>query len=447
MGSLYHLGGNPPGPPPPPAHHTMETQTYAEAGMTPPGARRRPSTDYKRAVMKWKGVKFIRSQSFLAAIEQIVMRAKNNDVIKIGIVGDMGTGKSTLAASIAHAFHARMLSKHRIPYAVRRFGARELANLDGTLRDLAPANYIINFDDVSFMDATTSGKRIAQVKNTLTTIRHRHDGLDVKFCLVYGYHYNRGLDKFLRQTDFMFWTSIGDEEIEYVEAKMHGRTRGANMVRVFRQQYQSAVNTGKWTVRYGKGGKHSYSYRDPFIPLLFGSGGGHIRPIIGPPREFLSEHCHICAIGTGEAADEIEPAVFWRDATETLGPANARQALKLIALENGVSSWPRGVLNAKGAIGAALNRRHVSLHRLLDYVGIEHERPHKRASHDRFVAAIKAAPGRPFKVIEAERKAKQAEAKKQERKAKAAERAATKAAAAAAEQEAAAAVGMPGANR
>ena len=418
-----------------------------EVLIPPPAPRGQRKTDRKPAVMKWKGVKFIRSQSFLAAIEQIVMRARNNDVVKIGIVGDMGSGKSTLAASIAHAFHARMSSEHRIPYAVRVFGARELADLDGTLRDLPAANYIISFDDVSFMDANVSSKNIAKVKNTLTTIRHRHDGTDVKFVIIYGYHYSRGLDKFLRQTDFSFWTSIGDEEVEFVEAKIGGK-RGANMVRIFKQQCLSAVNTGTWSVKYGRGGRHTYAYRDPFIPLLFGTGAGHVRPVIGPPIEFLTDHCHVCAVGSGEAADEIEPAVFWRDAEATLGPFNARQALKLIALENGVSAWPRAVINAKGAITTALNMKRVSLHRLLDHVGIEHIKPHRRASHGRFVSAIRAAPGRPFKIIQAEKKAAAAEAKKQERKAKAAERAAAKAAEAA-EQEGgaggASAVALPGA--
>ena len=375
-----------------------------------PPPRPRGMTDKKRVIQEWNGARFVRNQSFLAAVEQIVNRSKVNDVVKIGIVGDMGTGKTTLAQAIAHAFHARIAAKHKIPFAVRVFGAKELADLDGTLRDLPHANYVVSFDDVSFMDANTSARQIATIKRTLTTIRHREGGHDVKFVLIYGYHYGRGLDKFLRQTDFTFWTAIGAEEAEYVEGRFRSK-RATSIIRDFQRQAQEAISQGRWTARYSNDGRHVYKYRDPFIPLLFGTGGA-VRQVIGPTREFMQERCHTCSVGTG-APDEIDPAVFWNDAVDTLGASNARQALRYIGLENGIVALPRGVLGAKRAIEASLRERHVDLHRLLATAGIYIEPPHKRASHDRFVSSIRAAPGCPAEVKQARaERAKKAAGKK-----------------------------------
>ena len=56
-------------------------------------------TDKKRVVQEWNGAHFVRNQSFLAAIEQIVNRSKVNDVVKIGTVCEMSFGRTILAAA------------------------------------------------------------------------------------------------------------------------------------------------------------------------------------------------------------------------------------------------------------------------------------------------------------------------------------------------------------
>jgi ABC-type polysaccharide/polyol phosphate transport system ATPase subunit len=64
---------------------------------------------------KWKGVPYIRSQSFLATIREIINFSAEIDVCRIGLIGSMHSGKSTLSQSIAHAIH-----KHAdIPYSIK----------------------------------------------------------------------------------------------------------------------------------------------------------------------------------------------------------------------------------------------------------------------------------------------------------------------------------------
>ena len=71
----------------------------AVEGVEIPPPRPRGMTDKKRVVQEWNGARFVRPRSFLAAIEQIVNRPHRNDMVKIGAVGKMSSGRTTLAAA------------------------------------------------------------------------------------------------------------------------------------------------------------------------------------------------------------------------------------------------------------------------------------------------------------------------------------------------------------
>ena len=348
-------------------------------------------TQRKANIQVWKGERMVRAHSFLACVEQICNHSRSIDVVKVGIVGQMGSGKTTLARAIAHAFHARMKQKYGTPFAVRALDRRELLSLDRTLRDLPPANYVLIFDDVSFLEASGNKRTISKVKNTLTTIRHR-EAKDVKFVIIYNYHYGRGLDKYLRQTEFSFYTSVGEEEMDYMTER-YRRKDTMRTVQDFRRRVNSAQDTGTWTHRVGKDGSHTYKYRAPWIPILFG-GGGRLRPAIGPTREWLTPRCPTCHVSE-RTPDEITPAAFIEAGEKDLGPGTFRTALKLIALENGIVAYTAGVVNAKRAIEEALTEKNVSLTAVLEHLGIEPWRPHWRASGSRFTAAVRAAPKPP----------------------------------------------------
>ena len=367
------------------SHVARGAMVVKEVFYTPRDARNK--TDRKATIQEWKGVRFVRRHSFLITVEEIVQRSNVNDVVKVGIVGQMGSGKTTLARAIAHVFHVRAKQKYGTPFAVRVVSKKELLDLDRTLRDLAVGNYVLIFDDVSFLDASGSQKDLAKVKQTLTTIRHRER--DVKFLLIYNYHYGRGLDKFLRQTDYTYYTSVGEEEDD-VLAEKHRHSRTAERVAEFRRRVVSAMQRGRWTVPAGRDSKHTYVYRDPWIPVLFTASGGQLRHAIGPTREWLAPRCVVCSAGE-QVVNEIAPGPFLAAAEQTLGKNNVRTALKQILLENGIDSYSRSIINARRAINEALNTKQVSLPALASHLGIQPWRPHRRASHDRFVAAIEAA--------------------------------------------------------
>ena len=76
----------------------------------------------KKTIVEWKTVPMIRVQSIIASVREIVYASESSDLIKIGIVGNPDTGKSTLAACIAHLVHK--LSK--VPFSVRVFKKDDL---------------------------------------------------------------------------------------------------------------------------------------------------------------------------------------------------------------------------------------------------------------------------------------------------------------------------------
>lgn len=115
------------------------------------------------SIIKWKGINMIRQHSFLAAINEIVTWSEEIDVTRIGIVGDMHSGKSTMAEAIAHAVH----KKSNLGWAVRKLYEKDLMNFEQTLKNFQPANYIMIFDDVSFWMQSITKRALDRLKRQL----------------------------------------------------------------------------------------------------------------------------------------------------------------------------------------------------------------------------------------------------------------------------------------
>ena len=81
-------------------------------------------------VTKWKGVDMIRQESFLAEVREIVNWAEEIDVTRIGIIGDMHSGKTTMAETIAHVIH----KESKLSWAVKILYEKDLMDFENTLR-------------------------------------------------------------------------------------------------------------------------------------------------------------------------------------------------------------------------------------------------------------------------------------------------------------------------
>lgn len=167
---------------------------------------KKPSDRMIPKVIKWNKVNMVRNQSFLASVKEIIDYSNEMDVVRIGIIGDMMSGKSTLAQSIGHAIH----KYSKVPFSVRVFYKEHLLKFNKTLQELSPTNYILIFDDVSFLKAVASTQAINAIEQAISVIRHMEGGMDVKIIVIFNYHYPKALPPFLREAQFKYITSIGD---------------------------------------------------------------------------------------------------------------------------------------------------------------------------------------------------------------------------------------------
>ena len=311
-----------------------------------------PSSRLRPKIITWKDTKIIRQHSFIAPVKEIITWSEELDVTRVGIIGDMNSGKTTMANAIAHVIH----TYSKIDWAIRHFDEDDLLDFEATLATLKPANYIMIFDDVSFLSAKANKKQLEAVKAANTKIRHLPGGQDVKIILIYNYHYNMGLDKFLRMADFRFFTTVGSSEKENME-KIVG-TKNMKQVMQFQKMRTNAVVKKKFVFKLSKNEPFSYGWRDPFIPALFYNQNS-LRFIVSPTREWLQPVCSKCAESEG-AVSEINVSRFVEESTEKFGSA-FKVAVKLKLFTLGYTTHGRTVVQALRYLEKALTTKIITM--------------------------------------------------------------------------------------
>ena len=295
-------------------------------------------------IMEWGGwfkgldkkvkVKMVRNQSFLATIKEIISYSDEMDVTRVGIVGDMHSGKSTLALSIGHAFHT--LSK--FTWRVKVLYRDDLRNFRRTLEDLDPANYILIFDDVSFMKDTS------KIEQEVTEIRHMKDKQDVKVLLIFNFHYPKALPPFLREFQFKYVTSIGTDNEKQI--KENYGNNNFKLCMDFKFMRKKAITTKYWFERVGPGDPVRYKWREPFIPILFWNES-KLRKVVSPTRFFMDKICSICGEGEGEKEyDEKTVGELCEHGEKIFGKGNYVGAIKLLLHSNGISTYGKTLTKA-----------------------------------------------------------------------------------------------------
>lgn len=309
----------------------------------------------------WKGTKMVISHSIRSAVKEIIAYTKSLDVVKIGIVGDPSTGKSTLAKLIGHLIHTHS----EVPFTVRIFNKDNLLNFRDTLKSLEPANYVLLFQDVSFLGANADRKQLEMAKQALTEIRHLPGGQDVKIVMSMEYHYNFGLDKYVRQSNFTFWTSVGSSEVDNME-KLVGN-RNMPFIYEFQKMYNTAVGTGKWYYQFPGSRKDrflTYLYKNPFIPVLFLKGQS-LRHIVSPSREWVEPICSVCKSADGQFKNSVGDAdTFIKDGYSKFTEKVFKAALSHKLRMNGLTIGNKPYVQAEIFIERALQQQLLSLEEL-----------------------------------------------------------------------------------
>lgn len=331
----------------------------------------------KPTIIEWKGAKMMRNHSFLKAVDEIIQLVANKDAFRIGIIGGTHSGKTTLAKTLSHALHTRIKEKLNIPFAIKFFEKEDLINFSDTLKSLDPANYILTFDDVSFLSAHANKKQLDALKSTLTTIRHIPGGEDVRIISIFPYHYSKALDPYLRQSEFKFVTTISGKTEQNNMIAEFGENNAAK-IGMFQHIASSAPKTGifRFKLNYpimtikGKEYFFTYKYRSPFIPCLFWNDAD-LRFIVSPSRQFMDPVCSICEIGENKNFQSEVNIDQLITELNGLGPRIVQSALKAILAQQGINTYSKSITGAMKKIEKVLLTKKISLKDLALKCGLE----------------------------------------------------------------------------
>lgn len=326
-------------------------------------------------VIKWKGENMVRNHSFLSSVDEIIEWSKDSDVTKIGIVGEPSSGKSTLAEAIAHAIHTRS----KIPFAVRVFTKEQLMNFKETLATLQSANHILVFDDLSFLGAEASKRQIDMIKQAETTIRHLPGGQDVKIILIYNYHYSLGLDKYLRQAHYFYYTTIGSQEKDNMINFLGKQFTGT--IEKFRHIRIHAVQKKHWIMKIGPKEPFMYKYRMPFIPVLF-YNNMTLRFIVTPTRQWMADICAVCSVGKSITVDGQTLDEVIKIAEEKYTKNKFMSALKLKLFVNGMTAYGRSTVEVLKYLDKLITKKNVTLESLATHYGLKISKARLRLKPD-----------------------------------------------------------------
>ena len=306
----------------------------------------------KPVVVKWKGVDMIRNHSIRATANDIVQAITNSDLISINIIGKQGTGKTTLAKTLAHLVH----DMTDIPFAINVFGKDELINLADTVANLTPTNQIIIFDDVSFLGSGASKKQLDMIQSVLTTIRHLEGGKDVKIILIKNFHYTKAVSPFLRQNDFTFISSVDPNEVKNLNDLL-----GADYSRTIdslADLRSEALLKNVFTIKLGKKYKFTYYAKKPFLPYIY-TNGRNTRIVVCPTREWIQPICSICSRATNEAS-LVNVAKFKEEFDKAYGKT-AMYAVKQLLKEQGITTYGSNYVSCRRYLDKALELKQFNL--------------------------------------------------------------------------------------
>jgi len=308
-------------------------------------------------VIRWKGVKMIRSHSINAVAHEIITMSENQDLISINVIGKQSTGKTELCRTLAHLTH----ESSKYPYNISYFGKEEILDLENTIRKLTPTNHILIFDDLSFLGANATKKQIDIIQSVLSVIRHLEGGKDVRIILFKIFHYTKSITPFLRQNDMTFLSSVDDNEVKNLEDLL-GK-KNSIKIQLLKKLRNQVLLGNDFTFPIGRKNSLSYKPKDPFLPFLY-TNGISLRFIVSPLRTWIEPFCQKCspAKQTVETKSNLEG--FVNDFSKKFGKGVAKRAVELKLLQSGINTQPKRVLQAQKYIDQFLGKKEINIEEL-----------------------------------------------------------------------------------
>ncbi len=332
---------------------------------------KKKSTSTKPTVMKWKGEEFIRIHSLRASVGEILNKSEDLDHVRIGIIGDSGTGKTTLAKSLAHLIHKISDERDKIPFAVKVFTRDDLIKFHETIKTLEHTNQVLIFDDLSFLTAQASKRQIDTIKQGITEIRHLEGSSDVRIISIYNYHYTKGLDPYLRQSHFKYFTDIGSSELANIEQIVGHH----NMRRIHEFKKKISIARNKRVIPFKLGEKwFHYKQKKPFCLSLF-YNENTLRYVIFPKREWLDPVCSVCTnTGDIEVKSVVNVEEFASQLSYKFGKQVSKSAVRTVMYQNGENLYSKRTKQCIEYLKRSFNEKIFDLKKLADLYNLKDER-------------------------------------------------------------------------
>ena len=321
----------------------------------------------KPVVIKWKGVKMLRSQSINACVHEIIEYNKKQNFIKINLIGMSGSGKTTLSEVLAHQIH----TMSDVPYDVRFFEDSDLVDFKTTVQSLSRRNQILIFDDLSGLVANHGKAALDKVKAEITTVRHIDGNEDRKIIMIMNFHAQKALDKFLRIANFTFYSSCQLEEIGYLE-ELLGKIHKPKILSFSKLRINAGIYH-KFAYPLSRGNSFTYKEADPFLPYLY-SNGLTTRNVVSPTLEWIlgDDLCPICKNGKSYEDKKINLEEFVADITKKFGKGVAKRAIELKLMQMGIETQPKRVLQAQKYLSLAFTKKTVDIKDLAEAFNLKH---------------------------------------------------------------------------
>jgi ABC-type dipeptide/oligopeptide/nickel transport system ATPase component len=311
--------------------------------------------------------KMIRDHSIRRSVHEILQFSSRLGMVRINIIGASGSGKTSLAETIAHLCHTMSMEMEtKIPYEVKFMQKEDLIDFTDTIKSLSSNNYVLVFDDLSWMSADFSKKQIEKLKSEITTIRHIDDNADRKMIVIFNSHAQKVMDKFLRIANFTYYSSCSSEEVTYL-LEMLGK-KYHQKIDLFRRVRIQAMGQGRFSYALGKKNSFTYKAFDPFLPYLF-SNGDFARFVVSPLRTWIQEDCQTCEKVIESTKINIEE--FVNDYSKKFTKGIAKRAVELKLLQQGIQTQPKRVLQAGKYIDQFLGMKKINLMELAERFGLE----------------------------------------------------------------------------
>ena len=309
--------------------------------------------------------KMLRSQSINACVNDIYESSRSMGFIKINLIGASSSGKTTLAEVICHQLHERDPT-----FEVHYLKDSDLINFKETIQNLSKNNQILAFDDLSGLVSKFGKTALEKLEAEITTIRHIDQNEDRKIIMLLNFHAQKKLSKFLRISNFTFYTDCQNEEIGYLE-ELLGKGQKQKILQFAKLRSQSRMYH-KFSFQLSRGNHFTYKDGDPFRILLYNNGIS-TRFVVSPQLSWILKGgmCQKCHPSEKTIEAKVNLENFRDDISKKFGKGIAKRAIELKLLRQGFYTQPKRVMQAEKYIEQFFAARKINLQELAELYGLK----------------------------------------------------------------------------